>query len=305
MENTFEAQAPGMTGGDAACGGVRGEKTGAESGAEAGERTDIFVGELPSAGDREACGIGESRSAGDREVGGVGESQSAGDREVGGVGEPPPAGDRAGIAALCGGVGGEKTGARGSTDNTIPAGEPFHTAFPKTVKTRGPGGQGRGLTKRQEDFCRLYAELLSPAEAAIQAGYSAEGARLTALRLLENRRVRERINSVIGEKQLSNIRETALRGLCRAALADPSGALRLLDCGDEGVSRAAEGAELLCISEIKKQKGGGTEIKFIDRVKALETVCRFADPEGNGKTGIDDLINAVKASAAGDGGDEA
>lgn len=176
----------------------------------------------------------------------------------------------------------------------------------KTGKTKG----SKGLTKRQEDFCRLYAALGSPGEAARAAGYPRVAAQRTGLRMLEDPAIRGRLSKLkeTSRGKAAALRDTALTGLLRAALESPAGALRILDVpdgekfGDTAESIFGEGS-LLCVSEIKRSKGV-TELKFIDRVKALETVFRLANETDEAGSGAADLINALRSSVKGDYPDE-
>lgn len=154
------------------------------------------------------------------------------------------------------------------------------------------------LTGKQEDFCRLYVSLGSVSEAARLSGHKFPGARLAGERLLERPEIRKRVKRLKEAQKTAALRDTALRGLCRAALCDPADAFRLLTLEDEALKEAVTQAELLCVAEVKRQKGV-TEIKFIDRVKALETVCRLAEESEGEKLGAADLISAVKASVGG------
>ena len=151
------------------------------------------------------------------------------------------------------------------------------------------------LSKRQEDFCFLYASTLSPSISARLAGYPPPAYRLTGLKLLKKPEIRRRIEALNEEDKLASLRNEALFALCRAATADCSAALSLMTLDDEAFLSAAKETELFCISEIKRQKGV-TEIKFIDRIKALEAVCRLTESECSNKYTAADLISAVKNS---------
>ncbi len=60
------------------------------------------------------------------------------------------------------------------------------------------------------------------------------------------------------------------QGLTDLAFGDISDAVSLLYLDDEQALENLKRLNLFNISEIKKQKGGGMEIKFFDRSKALE-----------------------------------
>lgn len=59
-------------------------------------------------------------------------------------------------------------------------------------------------------------------------------------------------------------------GFRRLAFGDIQDAVKLLFETEENILSSLPSLDLFNISEIKRQKGGGMEIKFFDRVKALE-----------------------------------
>lgn len=59
-------------------------------------------------------------------------------------------------------------------------------------------------------------------------------------------------------------------GLRRLAFGDIQDAVTLLFETDENILNVLASLDLFNISEIKRQKGGGMEIKFFDRIKALD-----------------------------------
>lgn len=59
-------------------------------------------------------------------------------------------------------------------------------------------------------------------------------------------------------------------GLRRLAFGDIQDAVTLFFESDEKILSVLPKLDLFNVSEIKKQKGGGMEIKFFDRIKALE-----------------------------------
>jgi len=59
-------------------------------------------------------------------------------------------------------------------------------------------------------------------------------------------------------------------GLLKLAVGDVSDAVMLLYLSDEEVREKLPKLNLFNISEIKRPKGGGLEIKFFDRLKACE-----------------------------------
>ena len=121
------------------------------------------------------------------------------------------------------------------------------------------------LTARETLFCHFHTMLGNGAEAAVQAGYPACDAAKTAVRLLERSDIAEKCADIT-RRQLP---EAARRGLMRIAFGTVGDAVSLLF--DENLHpEHLAGLDLYCISEIKRPKGGGLEMKFQDRLKALE-----------------------------------
>lgn len=71
-------------------------------------------------------------------------------------------------------------------------------------------------------------------------------------------------------KRKKSIDEQVKQGLLDLAFGDISDALSLLYLSDEEVLERLPKLRLFNISEIKRPKGGGMEIKFFDRIKACE-----------------------------------
>lgn len=63
---------------------------------------------------------------------------------------------------------------------------------------------------------------------------------------------------------------SARAGYERIAYGSVNDAVRLMYAEEEKIPEILENLDLFCVSEIKKPKGGGIEIKFFDRLKALE-----------------------------------
>lgn len=121
------------------------------------------------------------------------------------------------------------------------------------------------LTKREQDFCRYYFYLRSPREAAALAGFVLLPERCGE-KLLEKKKIKDEIHRL--ESQNSDI-QLAKAGFRRLAFSPISDAIRLLD----GERENLDGLDLFMVSDIKIPKGGGMEIKFFDRQKALESLA--------------------------------
>ena len=99
------------------------------------------------------------------------------------------------------------------------------------------------------------------------------------------------------------LRLKAMKGLERVAFGSVSDAVRLI-CGGAQISEL-DSLDLFLISEIKKPKDGAMEIKFFDRLKALDSLAGEFD-EGSGSAipfynALNDAAKAVSGEAADDG----
>lgn len=84
-------------------------------------------------------------------------------------------------------------------------------------------------------------------------------------------------------------------GLQRLAFGSINDAVSLILCDEQLSQTAVSSLDLFNISELKKVKGGGIEIKFADRVKAMELLLA-CDREASDFNNAENLINALSAS---------
>ncbi|MCD7872469.1 MAG: hypothetical protein LUG21_04080 [Clostridiales bacterium] len=73
----------------------------------------------------------------------------------------------------------------------------------------------------------------------------------------------------MGRKK-KTVREEVQEGLRRLALGDIKDAVLLLFAREDDIIEKLPKMNLYNVSEIKRPKGGGMEIKFFDRIRALE-----------------------------------
>lgn len=129
------------------------------------------------------------------------------------------------------------------------------------------------LSSKQELFCHYYHITRNHKEAAARAGFLLPDR--TGLKLLASQDIRRRIRELDGQK---GFRQEAIRGLKRIAFGSISDAVRLLR--DEEIENL-DGLDLFMVSEIKRPKGGGMEIRFYDRLKALEILSQCGEQEAD------------------------
>lgn len=76
--------------------------------------------------------------------------------------------------------------------------------------------------------------------------------------------------------------EKVKQGLMDLAFGDVSDAVKLLYLSDEEALDSLPRLNLFNISEIKRPKGGGMEIKFFDRLKAIERLGNIDQQKQDG-----------------------
>lgn len=125
----------------------------------------------------------------------------------------------------------------------------------------------KALSAKEALFCEYYKILGSAREAAARAGYSFP--ERTGLRLLKKGAVRAALSGITLPLP------EAVEGLRRIAFGSVCDAVYL--CKNDPLSREQlEGLDLYCVSELKFTKGGGIEVKFFDRLKALDMLSSLS-----------------------------
>ena len=127
------------------------------------------------------------------------------------------------------------------------------------------------LTRKEKLFCLYYAQDRNGREAAAKAGYKSP--QEASAHLLERKDIRDAVteNAHMTETAAEEIRA----GYRKLAFGSGADALRLL-LGDVP-SDALDSLDLFNVAEIKKPKDGALEIKFFDRMKALEHLQQFEE----------------------------
>lgn len=142
---------------------------------------------------------------------------------------------------------------------------------------KGSGLLSKKLTEKEKLFCLLYAQGGDARGCAARAGFSLTPQR-SAAKLLAKDEIRAEISKIENERKTVH---AAARGLYRLAFGSVADALRLMLCGDELTAQDIEELDFFNVSEIKRPKGGGLEIKFFDRLKALEKLEKLGSCEEN------------------------
>ncbi len=121
------------------------------------------------------------------------------------------------------------------------------------------------LTKKEKEFCRFYVTLQNSREAASNAGYGMLS-RLAGEKLMMKKEVKDEIARL---NKLNEDLSCAKQGFRRLAFGSVADAIRLID----GERDNLDSMDLFMVSDIKLVKGGGMEVKFYDRQKALESLA--------------------------------
>lgn len=125
----------------------------------------------------------------------------------------------------------------------------------------------KNLTEREKYFCYHYVNTGNLREAALLAGYRREPDKKGAL-LLSKISVKEEIDRLYGERK-KDLSYKACIGYERLAFGSVADAVRLLYI-DKVDKASLEEMNLFNVAEIKRPKDGSMEIKFFDRIRALE-----------------------------------
>lgn len=138
----------------------------------------------------------------------------------------------------------------------------------------------KGLTEKERLFCSYFAEDGDARGCAARAGFSVAPKR-SAARLLGREEIRAEIAKLEKDKKAVN---AVKKGLMRLAFGSVADAMKLMLCEDAMTSEEIEKLDLFNVSEIKRPKGGGLEIKFFDRIKALERLEKISGGEENSQS---------------------
>ncbi len=148
------------------------------------------------------------------------------------------------------------------------------------------------LTKKELDFCRMYVRLRNPKEAALRAGYDILP-EYRAIGLLSKKEIRNKILEL--EKEAIADEKLISAGLERLAFGSCADAVKLILSANQNTSPDIDSLDLFNVAEIKFTCGKGMEIKFFDRLKALEKLSEISQ---NGKeTGALSFYEALERSA--------
>lgn len=139
----------------------------------------------------------------------------------------------------------------------------------------------------------FYARKRHCADAAILAGFSPEEAERTGEELISSGAVR-RMVARAGKRQAGL--DTVRAGLERLAFGRANDAAKLVFCEEMPEQDTLAKLDLFNVSEMKRVKGGGVEIKLFDRQKALEKLLEL-ESEQDGHTAAESFFKALRENS--------
>ena len=145
--------------------------------------------------------------------------------------------------------------------------------------------------KLRDDFCCYYALLGNAEEAAAKAGFPGESALREGIACLRSAGCRKKIAEL---RELISSGSDVLTGLKRLAFGSCRDAAVLAFADELPPPEVIGRLDLFNVSEIKRVKGGGVEIKLFDRIKALEKLFELENTFSD-RDKAAGLINALMA----------
>ncbi len=127
-------------------------------------------------------------------------------------------------------------------------------------------GKRKVLNAKEKLFCFYFAESGNAESAAKAAGYLKPCK--TAVALLTRKDINDELERLYRQKE-KTAKQKSLCGYEKLAFGDVSGAVGLLFAGELTAEQLSE-YDLFNVAEIKRPKEGAMEMKFFDRLKALE-----------------------------------
>ncbi len=134
----------------------------------------------------------------------------------------------------------------------------------------------RSLNEKQETFCMEYIKDLNATKAAIRAGYTKNVARNTGPRLLKSPAIVEKIQELMEEraKRTKIDSDRVLKELATIAFVNIAD---IINVSTGEVSPTVDMEKMRAVASIKVKTGATGEeheIKLVDKLKALEMLCR-------------------------------
>lgn len=135
----------------------------------------------------------------------------------------------------------------------------------------------KGLSSKEKEFCRFYLSHADSAYAAEKAGFAGDSAK-EGNKLLLRADIAEEIDKLcsLQKKSMAKMAAVGYQRLAFGSIADAVSLLYMENPTPDTLRKM----DLYSVSEIKRPKDGSMEIKFFDRMKALEKLSEGVDGDG-------------------------
>lgn len=155
-----------------------------------------------------------------------------------------------------------------------------------------------GITPKK--FAQMFVRTRNGSEAAVRLGAEPSAAKLMEAEMLADSRVKKEIRRLDREdmQTLCYVKT----GLSRLAFGSVNDAAALVFDEQPSYEKIMR-ADLFNVSEIKRVKGGGVEMKFFDRQKALEKLVEL-DPELKEISSAERFMRDLISGMGGESGSE-
>lgn len=149
------------------------------------------------------------------------------------------------------------------------------------------------IHKKRKAFCCNYVLCGNITEAAVKAGFDRETALtdgINCLRRADCKTLISQLHDVLSGE------DCVTAGLKRLAFGSCSDAVYLVLADEAPPQSVIETLDLFNVSELKRIKGGGLELKLFDRQKALEKLFEYQNSSSD-RGNAQSLIAALTASS--------
>lgn len=147
-------------------------------------------------------------------------------------------------------------------------------------------------------FCCFYVQLGSITEAARHAGFGEDEAYLEGVRTLQMPAYQRLVQRLAAQPPVS-AQALVETGLARLAFGSANDAAYLVCAEELPDPERLRALDLFNVSELKRVKGGGVEVKFFDRQRALERMYEYAGSADSSRC-AQNLIAALTGEASGE-----
>ncbi len=152
----------------------------------------------------------------------------------------------------------------------------------------------KNLSNKEKTFCSCYINSGNIRESAVMAGFE-KNPQQTGEKLLCRSDVIDEI-ARLSKLQRESLGQMATVGYQRLAFGSIADAISLLYMEEPSLNQL-KNMDLFSVSEIKRPKDGAMEIKFFDRLKALEKL-EETSPQGNGAVPLYDALRFGASAVA-------